>query len=212
MKTIKGLLQLCGEGDSQANLAGIFWSTKFPDPASGATTRRIICIFYEFYLLLYEKITNFLVYTNPCFAMTVLQRIEHWGDAHQATWLPVLRIALGIFLFGKGISFISDTTKVAELMSGAKFDLWSTIGIHYVAFSHIFGGFLIAMGTFTRTACLFQIPILLGAVFFVNLRNGFSYLNSELWLSLVALVLVVLFGIAGSGRFSMDEWMERHSH
>lgn len=142
--------------------------------------------------------------------MTIIQRIEHWGGAHHTTWLPALRVVLGIFLFGKGISFISDTTKVSQLINGLNFDLWSVMGVHYVAFSHIFGGFLIAMGTFTRTACVFQIPILLGAVFFVNLRNGFSYLNSELWLSVIALILVVLFGIIGSGRFSMDEWVNNH--
>ncbi len=144
--------------------------------------------------------------------MTFIERMEHWGNARRITWLPVLRIALGIFLFGKGISFISDTTKVSQLVNGIHFDLWSVMGVHYVAFSHIFGGFLIAMGTFTRTACIFQIPILLGAVFFVNLRSGFSYLNSELWLSVVALILVVLFGMTGSGRFSMDEWVDNHNH
>jgi hypothetical protein len=39
---------------------------------------------------------------------------------------------------------------------------------------------------------------------------GFSYLNSELWLSMITLMLVVTFSIIGSGRFSMDEWMKNH--
>src|SRR5690606_4212115 len=92
----------------------------------------------------------------------------------------------------------------------SKIDLFPVIAVHYVAFVHIFGGFLIALGVLTRLSCLLQIPILLVAVFFVNLRQGFSYLNSELWLSLLSLILVIVFYIVGSGRFSMGEWMSQH--
>jgi hypothetical protein len=30
--------------------------------------------------------------------MTVIQRIEHWGDVHHAKWLDVIRIVLGILI------------------------------------------------------------------------------------------------------------------
>lgn len=142
--------------------------------------------------------------------MTVFQRVETWGDRHHPAWLDIVRIGLGVFLFIKGIGFISDTTRLAEIVNGLKIDLFPVIAVHYVAFVHIFGGFLIALGVLTRLSCLLQIPILLVAVFFVNLRQGFSYLNSELWLSLSSLILVIVFYIVGSGRFSMDEWMRQH--
>src|SRR5690606_1477211 len=142
--------------------------------------------------------------------MTVFQRVETWGDRHHPAWLDRVRIGLGVFLFIKGIGFISDTTRLAEIVNGLKIDLFPVIAVHYVAFVHIFGGFLIALGVLTRLSCLLQIPILLVAVFFVNLRQGFSYLNSELWLSLSSLILVIVFYIVGSGRFSMDEWMRQH--
>lgn len=144
--------------------------------------------------------------------MKLINQIEHWGDTHHPAWVDVVRIVLGVLLFAKGISFISDTGHLTKLMNGLHFDLWSVMAVHYVAFAHIFGGFLIAMGSFTRTAGLFQLPILLGAVFFVNIRNGFSYLNSELWLSLFCLLLVSIFVVMGSGKLSMDEWMKNHSH
>lgn len=142
--------------------------------------------------------------------MNVFQRVETWGDRHHPAWLDIVRIGLGVFLFIKGIGFISDTTRLAEIVNGLKIDLFPVIAVHYVAFVHIFGGFLIALGVLTRLSCLLQIPILLVAVFFVNLRQGFSYLNSELWLSLSSLILVIVFYIVGSGRFSMDEWMRQH--
>jgi putative oxidoreductase len=144
--------------------------------------------------------------------MNMMDRIEYWGDTHHPAWLDVVRIGLGILLFVKGVSFISDTTKLSELVRELDVQLWTVGAVHYVAFAHIFGGFLIAMGCLTRISALVQIPILIAAVFFVNMRTGFSYLNSELWLSLIVLFLVVIFSVSGSGKLSMDEWMKNHDH
>lgn len=144
--------------------------------------------------------------------MNMIDRIEHWGDTHHPAWLDVVRIGLGVLLFIKGVSFISDTTKLSALVSELDIRLWTVTAVHYVAFAHIFGGFLIALGCLTRLSALIQIPILIVAVFFVNMRVGFSYLNSELWLSMITLFLVILFTIVGSGKFSMDEWMKNHDH
>ncbi|MCF0049609.1 DoxX family protein [Dyadobacter sp. LJ53] len=142
--------------------------------------------------------------------MNMINRIEHWGDAHHPAWMDIVRIALGVFLFVKGVSFISDTTRLSKLVTGLDLHLYTVASVHYVAFAHIFGGFLIALGCLTRISAVIQIPILLVAVFFVNFRSGFSYLNSELWLSIITLILVVTFAVVGSGRFSMDEWMKNH--
>jgi len=142
--------------------------------------------------------------------MNMMNRIEHWGDTHHPAWLDIVRIALGVFLFVKGISFISDTTRLSKLVTGLDLHLYTVASVHYVAFAHIFGGFLIALGCLTRISAIIQIPILLVAVFFVNFRSGFSYLNSELWLSMITLILVVTFAVVGSGKLSMDEWMKNH--
>lgn len=144
--------------------------------------------------------------------MDMLNKIERWGDTHHPAWMDVVRIGLGVLLFVKGISFISDTTRLSHLISNMDFHLYSVMAVHYVAFAHIFGGFLIALGCLTRISAVFQIPILITAVFFVNIRSGFSYLNSELWLSMITLLLVITFAVIGSGRFSMDEWMKNHDH
>ena len=143
--------------------------------------------------------------------MNLLHRVEHWGDTHHPAWTDALRITLGIILVLKGISFISDTTYLSHLVGGLRFDLWSVMVVHYVAFAHLMGGFLIAVGCLTRLMVLLQLPILVGAVFFVNIRQGFSPLNSELWLSLIVLFLLLLFLVLGSGRFSMDEYVKRNA-
>lgn len=143
--------------------------------------------------------------------MNLLHRVEHWGDTHHPAWTDALRIMLGTILVLKGISFISDTTYLTQLVGGLRFDLWSVMIVHYVAFAHLMGGFLIAVGCLTRLMVLLQLPILVGAVFFVNISRGFSALNSELWLSVIVLGLLLLFLVLGSGRFSMDNYVRQHA-
>jgi putative oxidoreductase len=139
-----------------------------------------------------------------------LTQLEKWGDSHHPAWLDILRVLLGIFLFTKGVSFISDTTASSALMKGLDFNTWSVALVHYVAFAHIFGGILIAIGCLTRIAIIFQLPVLIGAVFFANLRNGFSGINSEFWLSAFTLFLLILFLIMGSGKMSFDNFLRNN--
>lgn len=137
--------------------------------------------------------------------MNYLQRLEYWGDRHHPRWLDIVRMAFGVFLCLKGIEFARHSTILNQVMSRQVpfSSLLLLILGHYVIFAHIMGGFLIAVGLLTRFACLIQIPILLGAVIFVNvdLTNHFS----ELLLSLLTLGLLVYFAIIGSGPWSLDK-------
>jgi len=144
--------------------------------------------------------------------MNVIRRIEHWGDIHHAKWLDFLRIMLGLIIFGKGVSFISDTTTLQNLVLQNNIfgfsEMLISLAIHVVAFAHLVGGILITLGLVTRFAVVIQIPILLFAVFFVNLTKGFSMPNSELWLSVLVLFLLILFWVIGSGPLSVDEGLK----
>lgn len=145
--------------------------------------------------------------------MTVIQKIERWGDVHHAKWLDIIRIVLGLLIFGKGVAFVSDTAALQDLLlRNNAFDfsgMMGSVAIHIVGFVHLVGGILITIGLLTRFAVVMQIPILIGAVFLVNLTGGFSALNSELWLSILVLLLLLLFWIVGSGPYSVDEAMKR---
>ncbi|PVY37919.1 DoxX family protein [Pontibacter virosus] len=138
-----------------------------------------------------------------------MHRIEHWADTHHPVWVDFLRMALGIFLFVKGVMFIQDTEALQSIMRNSQFQ-WVSFGMaHYVAFAHLVGGLLIAMGLVTRIAILFQIPILVGAVFFINPQRGFYSENTELWSSIIVLILLIVFLILGSGRLSVDNLISR---
>lgn len=145
--------------------------------------------------------------------MNVIQKVEHWGDAHHAKWLDVVRIVLGLIIFSKGIALISDTGQQQEILfKNSVFgfsEMMASLAIHLVAFAHLVGGILITIGLVTRFAVVIQIPILICAVLFINISNGFSALNSELWLSLIVLCLLILFWVVGSGPLSVDHQIRK---
>ncbi len=137
--------------------------------------------------------------------MNLLQRIEHWGDTHHSKWLDILRIALGIFLIYKGVDFLNNMSAMMNLMTeNVPFgSLMLLILGHYIVFAHIVGGFLMAMGVLTRFACLIQIPILLGAIIFINTSGDVMKPYSELFLSILILLLLIFFLIVGNGPWSV---------
>jgi putative oxidoreductase len=142
--------------------------------------------------------------------MNTIEKIGYWGDHHHTKWLDLLRIGLGAILFAKGLYFISDTFALAEMLKNSRFEFLSFMIAHYVAFAHLVGGILIALGLLTRIAILFQLPILIGAIAFVNASRGFFSINFELEISLVVLFLLILFLIYGSGPLSVDFYMRKN--
>lgn len=137
--------------------------------------------------------------------MNYIQRMEHWGDTHHPKWVDIIRMAFGIFLFWKGIEFANDMNTLMQMMAGLPFGNFMMIILaHYVLFAHILGGFLLVAGLLTRLACIIQIPVVLAAIF-LNIFEQFS----ELSLSILTLILLVYFLIIGSGRWSLDWYINK---
>jgi putative oxidoreductase len=137
--------------------------------------------------------------------MNLVQRVEHWGDTHHPQWLDIVRIALGAFLCFKGVEYLYNMGTMLNLITNrmAFGSFSSMLMSNYIAFAHLLGGILLILGVLTRFACLIQIPILLGAIFFVNLSPDLYRPFSELLLSIVVLLLLILFLVIGNGRWSM---------
>jgi putative oxidoreductase len=136
--------------------------------------------------------------------MNILQRVEMWGDNHHPKWLDIIRIILGVFLCYKGIDFLRNMGTLMGLMP-IKVEFGSLMFIvlgHYVVFAHIIGGILLILGLFTRFACVIQLPILLAAVILVNTKGDILRPYSELFISIVVLLLLVYFLIIGNGPWS----------
>ena len=137
--------------------------------------------------------------------MNLLEKLEYWGDRHHPKWLDIIRIALGIFLCYKGIDFLRNTSTLISAMEiRSPFSSFVIILLgHYVSFAHIIGGFFMTIGMFTRAACLIQIPILLGAIIFINFPTDVLQPYNELFLSILVLLLLIYFLIVGNGPLSV---------
>jgi putative oxidoreductase len=146
--------------------------------------------------------------------MDTIHNIEHWADTHHPKWIDYVRIALGLFIFYKGFIFISEKEALMDMMNNVDTALFNMAMVHYVAFAHLFGGILITLGLMTRLAVIFQLPILMVAVFLVNINMGFFSVadNLEFEISIIVLIALLVFLIYGSGKFSVDEYMRRHPH
>jgi putative oxidoreductase len=139
--------------------------------------------------------------------MNLLEKFEQWGDRHHPKWLDIIRIALGLFLCYKGVDFLRNASGLISLMSSRQpFSSFIIVLLaHYVTFAHILGGIFLTIGMFTRAACLIQIPILIGAIIFINInvaKDTFSP-YSELVLSILVLLLLIYFLIIGNGPLSV---------
>ena len=140
--------------------------------------------------------------------MNLLARIDHYGATHHPKWLDILRIGLGIILFAKGILFMQSNEELMTMVQETRIGWGAAVIAHYIILALIMGGILITLGLITRVAILFQLPILIGAVFFKHLGQGIFSLESEFWLSLITLLLLIFFLIYGSGPLSLDQALE----
>ncbi|MEP7253997.1 MAG: DoxX family protein [Ginsengibacter sp.] len=130
----------------------------------------------------------------------------------QPGWLTIVRIALGFILFWKGITFIRDSAILQAMISQTgvgMVDNNSSVLAFIITYVNLLGGLFIAVGLFTKTSSIIQIPILIGAVFLVNMRQS-SHGAFELILSIIVLVLLLVFAFKGSGTLSADEYFRSY--
>ncbi len=142
--------------------------------------------------------------------MNIEKQLDSWAENKQANWLAALRILLGLIIFLKGVFFIRNTDALYAMIANSSIDLYAVLIVHLVASAHLMGGLLIIFGLITRVAILFQLPILIGAIVFVNAPKGFFSIQSELSLSVFVTLLLMFFLVFGSGKFSVDEWLNKN--
>lgn len=137
--------------------------------------------------------------------MPSIKTLNKWANAHTYYALDLLRVALGVFLFTKGLQFISQTHTLVELIAPLRGYAGVMLTVHYVASAHLVGGILIAFGLLTRWAIAVQLPILIGAI----LINFMGEMNvGNLILATVVLLISIFFLIYGSGKHSADYMMK----
>jgi uncharacterized membrane protein YphA (DoxX/SURF4 family) len=134
-----------------------------------------------------------------------IKSLNKWANRHSYVPLDLLRIALGVFLIFKGISFMSDSQILEDLFKPVQNMGGGMIMVHYVVPAHFVGGILIAFGLLTRWAIIAQLPVLIGAILinFVGEMNA-----SNLLLATLTFLVCVFFMFYGSGKHSADYYFK----
>ena len=132
-----------------------------------------------------------------------------WLKENRDIAIEALRIYLGISLLIKGIKFLMDPEQASQYMDLMKIPFFEFLSAHVLAIVHIAGGILLAIGLVTRVAALIQVPILLGAVFFVHLQQGLFSRGQDLEYVILVLVLLLVFTVYGGGVLSVDHVLEK---
>ena len=136
-----------------------------------------------------------------------MHKLIVWADSRRDLWLDCVRIYLGLGLLARGLLLITNTS------TGFMVDMlqrtgqpWLTTGLllHYVMLAHFVGGLMLTVGFLTRLAAAVQIPILAGAVFIVHRKDGLFAMGQSLEFSALVLFLLMLFVVAGAGKYSLD--------
>src|SRR5688572_11508085 len=145
-----------------------------------------------------------------------VSNIRTWAETHQDLFLDLVRIYLGVALFVKGIWFIMHRDELLRILqSSGDFFIAPGMIAHYVIPAHLVGGVLLAVGLLTRFAAILQLPVLLGAVFYVYAPQVVAFRmtsvepRQSLELAALVLFLLALVAVFGAGRLSLDNWLAR---
>ena len=133
--------------------------------------------------------------------MKVIKKLNKWANSHAYYPIDILRIALGVFLIFKGISFIRDPSYLENLLVGLDDFAIIMWVVHYVGMFHFVAGIMLIFGLLTRLALIVQLPIFVGAVF-INFFGSFDTQN--LIEASIVLVISLFFIVYGSGKHSVD--------
>jgi len=137
--------------------------------------------------------------------MKLFSKIVEWFNTNHDLAYSLIRIILGVALFVRGLILLSDPAAISELAGQNELYWWYS----YITIIHIIAGLLLTLGLLTRIAALLQIPILVGAVFFIHMRQGLVTEGQSLELSALVLVLLIIYFLFGSGSLSLDKFFAK---
>ncbi len=143
--------------------------------------------------------------------MNAIASMEDWADHHHPEWLDYLRIILGLIIVVRCFSFAENQAVVTNFLLSHRLEYLTFMGSQYIILIGIGGGILITFGVLTRFAALINLPIAIGTLFFVNESGGLTFLNSDVFISLAVLILLLLYIIYGSGVVSFDRYIATHN-
>ncbi|MBC7937463.1 MAG: DoxX family protein [Rhizobacter sp.] len=143
--------------------------------------------------------------------MNLAHKIQNWEDSKHDGIILIFRVMLGIVITFKGITFLSNITFLDALLKHSSlYRFAESSWVWYIAFTSLLCGIFIITGLFTRIAIILQIPVLIGAVLFINPGEHSFAINGESMVSLAVLSMLFYFLFKGPGEISMDNYLKNH--
>lgn len=134
-----------------------------------------------------------------------------WLDNNRDVVIGLLRIYVGLLLVTKGIQFISTAQHEAEYMSLiVTNEFMEFFSVQLVAIIHIAAGTCLALGLLTRISALVQIPLVVGALFFVSSKEMLNTNPQKLDFVMLLLCLLLVFALYGGGTTSLDYVLKKN--
>ncbi len=138
--------------------------------------------------------------------MKNLKRLLSRAGARYDLGLELVRIYLGIGLFVKGVYFVLHGEALISVLNQAgHLNFGGTMLAHLTGLAHIGGGALLALGLATRIGALIQLPVLIGALWFVSIPQGLFTPGQSFEFTAFVLFLLLIFSFLGGGRWSADQ-------
>jgi len=126
-------------------------------------------------------------------------RLEPYGPL-------VLRLVLGVIYIAHAYLalVVMGPAKAAEFQRAMHIPL-PEIGVWYLIAAHGLGGILLILGLLVRWAALANIPIMVGALWFVHVQQGFFILDGKNGYEYVLVLLgaTIAQALLGAGAFTL---------
>ena len=118
----------------------------------------------------------------------------------------LLRVTYGLILLAHGFLLKVQTFTVAGFVGYMESNGLPAVVAYLVLFGEILGGLALVAGVLTRLVAWLSLPIVLGATA-VHLGNGwlFSAENGGWEFPAVLVVMAVVIGLQGGGRFALEQ-------
>lgn len=137
---------------------------------------------------------------------------SHSWDIKHPLFFTILRVFLGLILTIRGVYFFINEEPLYYLIKDSHLnELHISMQIAVlISIIHLAGGIFMITGLFTKIAAWVQVPVVLGAVIFINKNNSLSFTYPGLLISLFVLALLLLFAFKGGGEISVDGYAEEN--
>lgn len=138
--------------------------------------------------------------------------LKHWKQKAEESYkyaFDVVRVFVGVAIFMKGLFFIMNMDVLLKIMDQGHMNFSQEIMARYIGLAHLAGGVLLVIGMLTRLAAAVQIPVLLGAIFMVHMREGFFSSSSDLEYVVLLLIIHIVLAVVGGGPLSVDAMLVR---